>query len=87
MYLSPRTALSSLATGFLALGAAESRGSIEWLLCMIADLPEHGSPIAESGCSLERNGSVVAKDETVREIGRAACGRRGALREFASQKR
>jgi hypothetical protein len=86
MYLSPRTTLSSLATGPLALGAAEARGSIEWLLCMIADLPEHGSPIAASDCSVERNGSFVAKDETVREIAvRRAAG--GALRVFASQKR
>ena len=86
MYLSPRTTLSSLATGPLALGAAESRGSIEWLLCMIADLLEHGSRIAASDCSVERNGSFVAKDETVREIAvRRAAG--GALRVFASQKR
>jgi hypothetical protein len=57
-----------------------------WLLCMIADLPEHGSPIAASDCSVERNGSFVAKDETVREIAvRRAAG--GALRVFASQKR
>jgi hypothetical protein len=53
---------------------------------MIADLPEHGSPIAASDRSVERNGSFVAKDEPVREIAvRHAAG--GALRVFASQKR
>ena len=67
-------------------GPAESGGSIERLLCMVADLPEQRIAVAASDCSIGRNGSSVARDETVREIAvRRAAG--GALREIASQKR
>jgi hypothetical protein len=33
-------------------GSAGSGGSIERLLRMVGDLPEHGSPIAASDCSI-----------------------------------
>jgi hypothetical protein len=52
----------------------------------VGNLPEHGSPVAASDSSIRRNGSSVAKDETVREIAvRRVAG--GALREVPSQER
>jgi hypothetical protein len=45
------------------------------LLCMVNDLPEHGSPVVMAGCLWEQRLSV-AEEETVGEVAVPDAGRR-----------
>src|SRR5215216_7657339 len=97
MYLSPRRALNSFASTLLAAnrgriasaitpGTGEPVGSLVGLVCISATFRAR---IAARGVRLpyRRNGSSVARDETVRGDRRSACRPGGALREIASQER